>query len=380
YTLEIQLEYETNALLLALTEPVAMPCNEEFFISTKGKYGKDYDLIITNGAFEIRENYGWDHEKYIYLRRSNDYKGLNKAIPAGINFTYGDFPENSISALITQEIDLCEIYGDQLENARENALNITTSTNTLWGICYNTDIKAFKNAKLRVSLFGSLNRDELLANVPNSYVPTNQLISKDVLYAGKNYRDEVGDKVLTPADNAKAMYAKAKEELDENGIELKSSYTIICLNDDASSKLVTEIIEDWNTLTGCYFNKEPLPRNELESRMKSGNYEIAIAPLNTSMESPMELLSKFVSNSADNYINLNYPAYDEFINTALSKNGDFAIDALSEAEGYLVDYAYLYPLYYESRYFATASNVSGVIFSTTGEGIDFTQVTKIPEE
>lgn len=380
HTLEIELEYETNGLLLSLTEPVAMPCNEEFFNTTKGKYGKDDDLIITNGPFQIRENYGWDHESYIYIRRSENYTGPNTAVPLGVNFNYAAQPDDPIAAVSNGDIDLCEIYGSRLSEAKEENFNITTISNTLWGICFNTNIKAFKNAKLRVSLLGSLDRDALLQNAPESFVKTSQLISDDVLFAGKNYREIAGKITLSPADNADTMFNKALEELEENEIELKSSYTIIYLDDETSSEIVTSIIEAWNETTSCYFNKEALSRSELEDRMASGDYEIAIAPLNTAVDSPMEFFTKFVKDSPDNYINLNYPTYDEFIDTALSETGDKAIDALSNAESYLVDYGYLYPLYYENRYFITAGNVSGVIFSSTSEAIDFTQITKLTED
>lgn len=380
HTLKIDLEYESNALLLVLTEPVAMPCNEKFFNSTKGKYGKSDELTITNGAFKIRESYGWDHDSYIYIRRSEFYNAANPAVPLGVNFTYNNQPSDPINSILSGENDICEIYGNQLQSAEENNFNITTTTNTLWGICYNTEIPAFKNAKLRVSLFSSLDRTRLLKSTPSSYVKTSQLIADDVLFAGKNYREQAGEFTLEQSDNVTAMYSKAVEELEEKNIELKSTYTILYLDDETSSKLVTSIIEVWNETSGCYFNKQPLSRNELEERINSGDYEIAIAPLNTAVDSPMEFLSQFVTDSPDNYINLNYPAYNEFIETALSENGSDSIDALMNAESYLINYGYLYPLYYESRYFATTDKVSGAIFSKTGESIDFTQVTKLAED
>lgn len=379
-TLLINLEYETDNLLIALTEPAAMPCNKEFFESTKGKYGKDYDLIITNGPFCIRQNYGWDHDKYIYIRRSENYKGGNTAIPLGVNFTYSDRSTDAISMLDSGEVDFSEIYGSQLDSAYEKNFNVLSSANTLWGICYNTDIKAFKNAKLRVSLLESIDREKLLANAPQSYVKTSQLISEDVLFAGINYRDTVGEHSLNYSEDAPSMFNAAVKDLAENEIELKSSYTIIYLDDQTSSQLVSSIIEEWNKTTSCYFNKEALPRNQLEQRLQSGDYEIAIAPLNTAVESPMEFFSKFVKDSPDNYINLNYPTFDEFMNTALRSDSIKSIEALDKAEAYLVDYGYLYPLYYEMRYFASPQNVSGFIFSGTNEGIDFSQVTKLMEE
>ena len=264
HTLKIDLEYESNALLLVLTEPVAMPCNEEFFNSAKGKYGKSDELTITNGPFKFRDTYGWDHDNYIYIRRNENYNAANPAVPLGVNFTYGQQPTDPINSILSGETDICEIYGNQLDRANENSFNITTTTNTLWGICYNTDIPAFKNAKLRVSLFSPLDRSSLLSDTPESYVKTSQLIADNVLFAGKNYREHAGEFTLEKADNVSALYNKAVEELDEKNIELKSTYTILYLDDETSSKLVTSIIEIWNETSGCYFNKQPLPRNELE--------------------------------------------------------------------------------------------------------------------
>ncbi|MBQ3969859.1 MAG: peptide ABC transporter substrate-binding protein, partial [Clostridia bacterium] len=379
-TLQIELEYESNALLQILTEPVAMPCNEEFFNSTKGKYGKSQELIITNGPFKIRDNYGWDHEKYIYIRRSENYNAANPSVPLGVNFNFISHSDDPITALLNGDTDVCEIYGDQLDEASEKGLNITTNTNTLWGICYNTDITAFKNAKLRVSLFSSLNRNYLLKDVPESYVKTSQLIADGVLFAGRNYRDTAGTFELDKTNNYAAMYSKGISELKEKNIEVKSSYTILYLDDDTSSNIVNSIIEVWNDLSGCYFNKQPLSRKELEERINSGDYEIAIAPLNTAVDSPMEFLSKFTSDSPNNYINLNYPAYNDFIETAISESGENSVNALMDAESYLINYGYLYPLYYESRYYASHQNVNGVIFDTSGEALDFTQVEKITQE
>ncbi len=379
-TLKIELEYPTDGILYALSENIAMPCSEEFFNSTKGKYGKDADLIITNGPFSIREAYGWDHDKYIYIRRSNNYSGGNKAIPMGVNFTITQKPKNPVEAIINSETDLCEIYGGDLRSAEASGLTVTATSNTLWGICFNTAIPAFKNEKLRVSMLGTLNRNTLLSDSPSSYVRTTQLIGSSVMFAGTNYRDTVGSFTLEKKDDPGSLFEKAAEELADNNIELKSSYTVICLDDESSSKMATHMIEAWNAVCPSYFNKQLLPRNELEERINSGDYEIAVAPLNTALDSPMEFLSRFTSDSDNNYINMDYPPYNDFISEALSKNGAASLESLAKAESCLVSYGYLYPLFYESRYFASNSCLSGANFGADGISIDFTQAVKLSEE
>ena len=380
HTLEITLEYASDNLLHALTLPAAMPCSEVFFAGSKGKYGKEPELLITNGPFCIRENYGWDHNKYIYIRRSENYHGSNEALPLGVNFTIAPQPADPIAALESGQCDICEIYGSSLSRADEKGFTVETTSDTLWGICCNTDIMALKNAKFRVALFGSLDRETLLSDVPESFVKTSQLINDSVSFGGRNYRSEAGMFTLDKAQDPSQMYSKALDELREKDIEVASTYTILSLEDEASSKIVSKLIEQWNEVTGCYFNKETLSRSELLERISSGNYEFAVAPLNTAVDSPMEFLSSFHSGSANNYINLHYPTYDEFIDSALrSTDVDNTIESLKNAESYLIEYGYIFPLYYESRYFAYGAEISGAVFGANSETIDFTKVEKLRE-
>ena len=380
HTLKIELEYPTDGILYVLSENIAMPCSEEFFYSTKGKYGKDADLIITNGPFAIREAYGWEHDKYIYIRRSDNYKGANKAIPLGVDFTITQKPNNPVDAIVNDQTDLCEIFGSDLGKASEKGLTVTATSNTLWGICFNTDVAVFRNTNLRISMLGTLNRNTVLSDAPSSYVRTTQLIGSGVMFAGINYRDTVGNLTLKKDEASSELFEKATRELADIDQSFNKSYTVICLDDDSSSKMVTHMIEAWNALCPCYFNKLPLSRPELEERLKSGDYEIAVAPLNTALDSPMEFLSKFVSESDSNYINLDYHPYDDFISNALKENSEKSLGYLGNAESYLVGNGYLYPLYYESRYFASNKTLSGAKFGADGISIDFTKASKLSEE
>ncbi|MGN1418589.1 MAG: ABC transporter substrate-binding protein, partial [Acutalibacteraceae bacterium] len=53
YTLVITLERKDSDFLSALTLPACLPCNEEFFELTKGRYGLSADNLIYNGPFYI---------------------------------------------------------------------------------------------------------------------------------------------------------------------------------------------------------------------------------------------------------------------------------------------------------------------------------------
>lgn len=53
YTLEIKLKSADNGFLNVLSTAIAMPCNEDYFNATKGRYGLGLDYSIFNGQFYV---------------------------------------------------------------------------------------------------------------------------------------------------------------------------------------------------------------------------------------------------------------------------------------------------------------------------------------
>lgn len=51
YQLEITLASADDSFMQTLTTAVAMPCNEEFFNATKGRYGLSTEYTLFNGQF-----------------------------------------------------------------------------------------------------------------------------------------------------------------------------------------------------------------------------------------------------------------------------------------------------------------------------------------
>ena len=56
YTLKVSMEYSYAEFVLQTPNAVFMPCNEAFFLTTKGHYGLDDEYIISNGPFVFAKN------------------------------------------------------------------------------------------------------------------------------------------------------------------------------------------------------------------------------------------------------------------------------------------------------------------------------------
>ena len=151
---------------------------------------------------------------------------------------------------------------------------------------------------------------------------------------------------------------------------------IICDNDSETQNVVNNIIESWNTLTTGYVNKKPMSLSLLYERIESSDYVAAVVPLTVNGRNPVNLLELFESNSSYNPSSLHDKTYDSLIQEIKNQSSKTSWKIIEKAEKYLSDNGIFYPLYVKSRFYASAPNVSGVIFHPYGSEVDFFYASK----
>lgn len=375
YTLTIELEHSYADFLKLLATPPAMPCNQKFFDSTAGQYGRDDDMILSNGAFYVR-NSGWSHGEYIYLRQNTNYGGQDTPILAGVNITIDSSPENVAQAISDGTIDCYALPGNEVSKAQELEFNLTSFCDTTWGISFNTQDDTLKNTDVRCGLLSALDRDYVLKSIPENCIKASDIISESAKYGDGSYRSAAGGNFyLKQSDNAKATLQRGLKALKADGFP---KITILCTDDKATQSIVNNIIETWNKLTGSYVNKKPVSRSELNDIIYYGDYQVVIAPLTVDGESPLDTLELFSSENTDNIAKLSDSIYDGYINQIKNVSDALSLKTTIEAEKYLNDNGIFYPLYLENRYYASAKNVTGIIFHPYGAEADFFYAKKTP--
>ena len=386
-SLKISLEYLDPQFLRLLAEPFSMPCKKEFFESTGGQYGLEYDKILSNGAFCVGE-YGWEHEKYINLVRNSNYTGEKKPIPKGVNISISESPENVCSAVANGRIDCYKMDMSEYAQAKKDKLNLTAFGDTVWGIAFNTKSDIFNDKDIRVSLLKALDRKKILQNLPDGCRMTEDIIPETAKAGTVTYREFVGRGMgIKFSESAKSELEKALEKLNEHEEDYYYYWyeyeekelpvlNILCTDETEMQGVVNGIIKAWNGLTGKYANKTPVSREELNKTVLSGEYDIAIVPLKPDGESPADMLKFFESGSEYNVSRLSDENYDKLINDILSKPDASGIDKMIKAEKYLNDSGIFYPLYTEDRYYVSAGNVKGIIFHPYGAEADFSGAEK----
>lgn len=370
HTLKIDLEYSYKDFPFITSLPVFMPCNQAFFESTSGKYGLDAKNILGNGPFEMANRYSWEHSKYINLAAANTYCGETSVLPSTLTFSIEDLDINNIKSLSAISLPNAS-YVSSLE---ESGYTITSFQDTTWGLCFNTNDNLMKESTIRKAFIQTLNRDSLLQYIPSGCTQASDIIPPNMTFMGTNYRTEAGGNFYLKQDGS-AIQA-IDTALKNQGFTKMPSITILCLDDPSIKQMVNEMIATWNKAFGNYFNMEPVSQSELEQRISSGNYSIALCSVRPTNDNPASLLSLFQSDSHNNYSNLKSTIFDQTLSDAEGKKPETAIKLYKQAEQYLNNEGIFYPIYYEKRYYAVAPGLTDIIVHPYDMGIDFIHAAK----
>lgn len=375
YTLVIDLEYSYEDFPLLTALPVAMPCNRAFFESTGGQYGLETNAVLGNGPYKISGKYSWTHGKSISLSKNSNYKGEKTPVPAGISFSIGTELSNTVSAISSGTVDAAPLLGEQLAAAKEKNFNLSYFEDTTWGLCFNVQKAPFTNRAVRRGLVTALERSFILTQMPGNYTEATDIVTPGTTFAGKSYRQLAGGGFCLPFDpNAQQTLAGGLTALGEKSMP---AVTVLCLNTPEVTRMVTNMLDLWSKNLGCYFSMKPVSSSELTSMLRSGDYQLAFAPVRAESDGPDTFLSVFKSTSSANPAKLADAEYDALLAQAQQLPAEQGLELYAEAEHYLNDNAVFFPLCYENRYFASAQNVTGILFHPYDAGIDFSQAVKI---
>lgn len=376
YELTITLEYPNPRLPVLLTEAPAMPCNEEYFLASQGRYGLSDKTTPSNGAFYLRT---WDFDPYtitdnnhLILRRNSQYSELNKVYPSGLNFFIegdedfvDDFVSNTINCIAVSEEQRELLTGKKSYTIQEyDAITV--------GLLFNTDYGLFSHAEFRQALALLADRGRFAQASPDSSVAY-AIVPGEVTLLDKPYREYAGEK-LTPeysAEKARELYEKILPELD---ISEFSGARIIMREDAPASAMISLIMQEWQREFGFYCVVETLGADEYTARLSSGDFEIAVQQLSGSVNSPSAYLQGFTSGGAGNYSGYGSDSSDKQIKSAgRAADLEKSAELYAKAEQHIIDDAAFIPLYYKNEYFYIGEDYADIYYNPFNKTVDFTQ-------
>lgn len=369
HTLVITLEQANPFFEIVLTTPAAMPCNEEFFRSTRGRYGLDKGAMLYNGPFSITT---WNEEKVtLYCREG--YTG-HPVLPEAVVFYIGrDDPQR---LLIEGKADAGAIDEERLAEAVKEGLNYTAYDNAVWGLVFNQQRRPLDDLSVRQALQMTLDRSYITGTLPENRPATAAVIPPAItLEGGRSYREAAGE-VLEPVytpEAGRALYQTAMENLEMDSL----SVTLLMPEGEEYMACAGLIQQQWQQNLSFYLNLEALPQEEYYQRLSSYDYDIALVQIRSSVDSPAGVLGKFLSSASENVARYRSPGYDELVSKmAEAPTMEEVVRYASRAEDMLINDAVVVPLFLSTSYFATGPSVRDLEYSPYSGRVMFHSATK----
>ncbi len=279
-TLEIELEKEDDRFLENLTTSVAMPCNEEFFNKSAGKYGLFKDNIICNGSYRLTK---WNKESFgIRLYKNNEYDGDFIAKNAAVFLTCNN-DEPVTQKLAESHIDIAFIDSAKAPEMQNLGFKTVDCQNICWFLTF-SDKFSFNMRKALLKLVGS---EVYSSNLKNGYT------SADSIFPSV-FGIDVGKVGITEYDlkGGKKLYGSEVLKLENNKFP---ENVILYYYDNGNMKsVVTDIVGHWQSNLSAFVNIEAATSPEnLLTELKKQTLSMAIFPVRADSENLAEYLKNF---------------------------------------------------------------------------------------
>ncbi|MBQ9948933.1 MAG: peptide ABC transporter substrate-binding protein [Oscillospiraceae bacterium] len=372
FELEITLDYPNPQFPVLLTQTPAMPCSEEYFLKSQGKYGLSAEKTPSNGSFYVKT---WDYDPFtitdnnhIILRRNYKNNEVSQIYPSGLNFFIVD--EERFVSDFTSGVTSCIAVTDEQAMGIDGEYTVVDYSNISVGLLFNFDYSVFKNADFRRSLASLVDRKDISAALSH-YTISEGVVPEEVSMLDQSYREYAGSSMLIEYNKGKAEYffGKAEELLDKDQL----IGARIILPDDSAVDAVSYIMQEWQKHLGFYCKMEVLSREEYSKRLQNGDYEIAVAELGGGYNSPEAYLKCFTRDSSENYSGYFNSELEKTLKRAgraidLSESADLYV----EAEKHILSEAVFIPLFYKNEYFFIGEEMSDIFYNPFTKTIDFT--------
>ena len=371
FTLEITLEYPNPSFPVMLTTTPAMPCNEEYYYSTDGKYGLTSDAIASNGAFYL---YKWSYDywstdnNYVILRVNPENNKNGEVCPYGLNF-FIEEPDR-FQNFIDEQSHVYITSGNEAAKLLEMGYSYSENKNGTIGVLFNTKDENFRNADLRKALAYSINSAKIELEI-DGYEKAKSLIPSSIKLGDEAYRDIVKESSALTYDSKTADTAlkNAFEHIDRSCM---SGTTLYIPDNDAVEDYVSSVAQQWQAELGFYCNIKRLEQGEYDSVLKSGNFDMIVTDISGSFNSPYAYLSSFISNGGGNYGGYSNGEFDMLMSRAESaKTVDEGAELYLQAEKNVTGSAAFIPLLEQSKYAFFGEDCEDIIYNPFTDTVIF---------
>lgn len=375
-TLVITLDYRDPDFTKTLTQPLCMPCRQDFFESTNGKYGMNTDLIICNGPFFVRRWSQTTSSLSMRLTRSDRYYDRESIKPAAVLLYFNNPPQDRVTDLIEDQQDSGYINHELIADAKKNDLNIDSALHANWAIYFRPDSEMNRSDAMRAIFAHCIEKEQLMPFLDENYTITNRLLPTSYSVGRFTYGDYT--KNISFTLRYQKPQSLSQSYLNElNTLQLKDEYVFLyCDETPGLSNIARAIAQCWQKSLGISVTLKSTSEANLSTAIKQADYDAAFIPMGISCQQAKPLLHAFESKSPDNIYRFSNTNYDALMTQAKDQTESVLAAQLLSAEQFLVENAYLVPVVSESRSIVFDGDITNIQIISIRGNIDFREAVK----
>lgn len=364
HTLTITLRHADAAFLRVLTTAIAMPCHEEFFNTTGGRYGLSASLLLCNGPFALTK---WTEDKSLVLKPHKGYAGNYTAVPASVTLRVNTNTDAYLSHV--EDGTYCAAALPEAARPGEDDESLFTLQNRTLCLLFQYANALFTNNNLRMALVSAIDRGALSAGFGGLPLAQN-LIPASCLVDGKSFAAYGHAAQLRSFDTAAAknLLQKGLQELGLTSV----SFTLLCSGETETAMRL--VLQQWQQAFGLTVKASitVLPAEELADKVADRSYQVACYSLKASNDNAVDFVNQFSKASAQNpcaYASTPYQRVLDQLETATTAADKAA--GCAQAQNHLLQNAVLLPLAAQESQYAIAPGVTGLTVYPDGETVAF---------
>ncbi len=355
--LVFELDYASAGFLNSLSFTAAMPCNENFFNSTKGRYGLDERSVASNGAFFIRQwfydPYGKDN--FIYMKRNSKNSDFDRIYPSYLNFYIKKSNSETKEAFETGGSNVLLSFEYDKKKYKENDVN--SCYNYTFGIIINPVNESYSNKSIKKALAYGIDKESFVDSLPDDMQVAYGIVPPGVTLLNRSYREINSDRVAAVSDNDKEMIEynpqKAVDFFDagmsQMGLQSLENVKILIPENYIDVDCMHLVTQNWQSLFGFYIGIEEVPEDEYYSRLESGEYVMAMYPLSGEYNDPLAVFEEYQKNI--NY----YGAEDASLSSIIDdisklENYNTGVELYLDAEKKILNSFDFIPVFYKMEH------------------------------
>ncbi len=366
-TIVFNLESPDSDFLYKLASPIFMPCNEDFFNKSKGKYGLGVDYILTNGKFKVAS---WSiKSNFVRLNRtSEDNKSLSEV--KSVYISMGTSGKDTITRINDSEIGMTLNSTGDISSIDTSKYTIKNTYNKNYVIVFNKETQVGKNSLLTDAFAMSINRENLSLKINNQQKLTESILPENIVLNSKisNNNFSIKKYNYSPTDARTAFLTGLKNANIKKFPQVKA----LTVNTQSIKSVLTEVIADWQSNLGTYINIETVSNEQkLSERISNKDYTIAFIPINNDVISALNLFK------TDAEVGINSKNYDEIVTKLCSTySNDTQEGLLKQALEIISNDSAIIPIISTPSTAIWSNEYKNVCFNTIDMTVDFSIIHK----